>query len=63
MNFTARGSNIYNKGKWKSFRVSDRINILAQADEHIGTHAELASHLRFSVPMLNTIVNNITEIE
>jgi hypothetical protein len=42
-----------NKGKWKSFTISDKINILAQVDAHIGTHVELASCLRFSVSTLN----------
>jgi hypothetical protein len=54
---------MYNKGKWKSFTVSDIINTLVQADAHIGTHAELASHLIFSVSMLNTTVNNIKQTE
>jgi hypothetical protein len=47
-----------NKGIWKSF-TSDKINILSQADAHI----ELASHLRLSVPMLNTTVKNHEERE
>jgi hypothetical protein len=33
-------------------------NILAQVDAHIGTHVELASHLRLSVCTINTEVKN-----
>jgi hypothetical protein len=51
-----------NKGKWKSF-TSDKINILAHVDAHTGTHIELASHLRLSVPILHTIVKNHEESE
>jgi hypothetical protein len=52
-----------NKGKWKSFRISDKINILAQVDARIGTYVELASRLRLSVSMLNTTVKDHGEIE
>jgi hypothetical protein len=38
--------------------VSVEINILAQADAHIGTHVEEASQLRLAVITLNTIVKN-----
>jgi hypothetical protein len=51
------------KGKRKSFTISDKINILAQIDALIGTHVELASHLRLSVPVQNTTVKNCEEIE
>jgi hypothetical protein len=37
--------------------------ILVQADAHIGTHVEMASHLRYSMSMLNTIVKNTEETE
>jgi hypothetical protein len=52
-----------NKGKHKSLAVSDKINILAQVDAHIGTHVEQATWLRLSVPTLNPIVKNCEEIE
>jgi hypothetical protein len=52
-----------NKGKRKSFTISDKINILVQVDAHIGTHVELASRLRLSVSTLNTTVKNCEEIE
>jgi hypothetical protein len=52
-----------NKGKRKSFTISDKINILAEVDAHIGTHVELTSHCRLSVSMLNTNVKNREEIE
>jgi hypothetical protein len=52
-----------NKGKHKSRIISDKINISMQADAYIGTHVELASHLRLSVSMLNTTVRNYEEIE
>jgi centromere protein B len=52
-----------NKGKWKLFTISDKINILAQVDAHTDTHVELASRLRLSVSTLNTIVKNHEEIE
>jgi hypothetical protein len=52
-----------NKGKRKSFTISDKINILAQVDAFIGTRVGLASHLRLSVSMLNTIVKNRQETE
>jgi hypothetical protein len=51
-----------NKGKWKSF-TNDKINILMQADAHIGTYVELASHFRHSEPMLNITVKNHEESE
>jgi hypothetical protein len=35
-----------NKGKRKSFTVSDKINILAEVDAHIGTRVEVESWLR-----------------
>jgi hypothetical protein len=38
-----------NKGKRKSFTVSDKINISVQVDAHIESHVELASRLRLSV--------------
>jgi hypothetical protein len=41
-----------NKGKWKPFTISDKINFVVQVDAHIGTYLKLASHLRLSVPML-----------
>jgi hypothetical protein len=44
-----------NKGKWKSFTVSNKINILAQADAHIGSHVELAP------PWLRLSVKNLEE--
>jgi hypothetical protein len=50
-----------NKEKQKSF--SDKIYNFAQADAHIGIHAELASHLRLSVSTLNTAVKNHEETE
>jgi hypothetical protein len=43
--------------------ISDKINILAQVDAHIGTCVELTSRLRLSVPALNTLVNNLEETE
>jgi hypothetical protein len=52
-----------NKGKWKSFTISDKISVLVQVDGHTGTHAELASRLRSSVSLLNTIMKNHEEIE
>jgi hypothetical protein len=42
------------KGKRKSFKIGDKINILAQADAHSGTCVELESCLRLSVSTLNT---------
>jgi hypothetical protein len=38
-----------NKGKRKSFTMSDKINISGQGDAHIGSHVGLASRLRLSV--------------
>jgi hypothetical protein len=52
-----------NEGKPESLTVSDKINILAQVDAHIGTHVEHASWLRLSVHTLNPIVKNHEEIE
>jgi hypothetical protein len=47
-----------NKGKWKSFTIRDKINILAQIDVHIGTCTELVSRLGLSsVSTLNTVKN------
>jgi hypothetical protein len=43
--------------------ISDKINILAQVDAHIGTRLELASRLRLSVSTLNTTVKNREESE
>jgi hypothetical protein len=43
-----------NKGKLRSFTISNKINILVQVDAHIGTSVELALCLRLSVSMLNT---------
>jgi hypothetical protein len=40
--------NMDNKGKRKSFTVSDKINTLEQADVNIGTHTELESWLGLS---------------
>jgi hypothetical protein len=48
------------KGKEKLFTINDKL--LVQADAHTGTHIELASHLRLSESMLNTIVKNCEEI-
>jgi hypothetical protein len=39
----------------------NKINILAKADAHIGTHVEQASWLRLSVPTLNPTVKNCNE--
>jgi hypothetical protein len=52
-----------NKGEWKPFTVSDKINIRVQVDAHIGMCVELASCLRLSISTLNTIVMNRDEIE
>jgi hypothetical protein len=52
-----------NKGEQKSFTISDKINILAQVNAHIGTLVELASRLRLSMSTLYTIVKNCEEIE
>jgi hypothetical protein len=52
-----------NKQNWKSFTIRDKIQILVHADAHNETHAELVSHLRLSVSMLNTIVKNHEETE
>jgi hypothetical protein len=51
------------KGKPKSLAVSEKINILAQVDLHIGAHAEQASQLRISLPTLNTTAKNYEETE
>jgi hypothetical protein len=61
-NFTARGLNMDNKGKQKSFTISDqrKVNILVQVDAYI---VELASCLRLSVSTLNTIVKNHGKID
>jgi hypothetical protein len=32
-----------NTVKWKSFMISDKINILAQVDMHVGSYTALAS--------------------
>jgi hypothetical protein len=37
-----------NRGKWKPFTISDKINIFAQVDAYIGTHVELAPRLTLS---------------
>jgi hypothetical protein len=42
-----------NKEKPKSLTISDKINILAQVDAHIGTFVKQASQLRLSVPTLS----------
>jgi hypothetical protein len=42
----------------KSHKISDKRNILAQADAHIGILVEHASRLRLSVPVLDRIVKN-----
>jgi hypothetical protein len=47
----------------KNYLQHDKINILAQADTHIGTHVELASCLSLSVSTLHNIVKNCEEIE
>jgi hypothetical protein len=52
-----------NNGKWKSFAVSNKINILAQNDAHISSRAELAQQLRLSASMLNIVVKNREETE
>jgi hypothetical protein len=52
-NFTARGGNMDNKRKWKSFTVSDKINILGEVDALVGTGVELESQLR-----LETIIDS-----
>jgi hypothetical protein len=51
-----------NKGNI-SFIITDKINILAQVDEHISTYVDLATWLRISVPTLNTVVKNHEETE
>jgi hypothetical protein len=43
-----------NKGKYKSFIISDKINIFAQVDVHTGIHIELVSWLGLSVSIVNT---------
>jgi hypothetical protein len=51
------------EGKQKSITISDKINILVQVDAHIGTCVVLASHMRLSVPTLNTTLKKREEIE
>jgi hypothetical protein len=36
-------SNMVNTVKWKSFMISDKINILAQVDMNVGSYTELVS--------------------
>jgi hypothetical protein len=38
-----------NKGNWKSYMTSNKINTLAQVNVHIGTRIELASWLGLSL--------------
>jgi hypothetical protein len=50
------------KGKWKSFAINDKINILAQV--HVETRVELASYkMRLSVSTLNAAVKTHEKIE
>jgi hypothetical protein len=51
------------KGKLESLAVSEKINILAQVDIHIGAHVEQASQLRISLPTPNSTVKNHEETD
>jgi hypothetical protein len=58
MNFTTRGWDMDSREKSKSHKISDKINILAQADAHIGIPVEHASWLRLLILILDPIVKN-----
>jgi hypothetical protein len=58
MNFTTRGWDMDNREKSKPHKI----NILAQADAHIGIPVEHASWLRLSIHILDPIVKNCEEI-
>jgi hypothetical protein len=61
MNFTPSGWYMDNKGKCKSFPISDEINILAQVGVNIGTCVELPSRTILST--LNAVMKNCEEID
>jgi hypothetical protein len=56
-------SNMDIKEKQKSLMVSDKINILAQADAHIGPRIVLPSQLGLSVSTQNSAVKNHKKAE
>ena len=46
------------KRKCKPFMVSEKTDKIANSDARIGTHFDLASHLRIALSTLNTNVKN-----
>jgi hypothetical protein len=52
-----------NKGKWKLFPISDKVNIIVQIDVKIGTYVELPSQMTLSFPTQITIVKKLKKMK
>jgi hypothetical protein len=49
-------------GKWNVFKLSNKINILAQVDRHTGTHVQQASQLRLPVHITENIQKKLNDV-